>query len=81
MANIRACCFVQIEDENFKNFVNCCRSKPEINQCFRLTGQYDALVEINVSKISFLYEIVQYIMQLPGMQSINTHIIAQEWNI
>jgi len=81
MPNIRACCFVQIEDNAFKNFISCCRLKSGIHECFRLTGQYDAMIEINVPNIELLYDIVQFVMQLPGMQSINTHLIAQEWTL
>ena len=77
-------CFVHISMDShtaeiFAEFEQCVRSKPQITECHRLTGEYDALLKIVMRNRKELDAFINnHIINLPGVGRVQTSIVLNE---
>lgn len=71
--------FLRIKTERFANFLIFCHEDTRIKQSYKLTGEYDALLEVEVESMEEYYGFYRKITEFKGLQAINSHIVMREW--
>ncbi len=77
---IRALVFIRIKSEKFDHFRKYCSKIKYIKEIYKITGEYDSILEIEVDSTNDIYDLYKYMINFEGIQSMNTHIIMKEWN-
>ncbi|MHA1871675.1 MAG: Lrp/AsnC ligand binding domain-containing protein [Promethearchaeota archaeon] len=71
--------FIRYKTEKYEEFVKYCLDHPFILDFYRLTGEYDGLIEVEAESTDDLYQVRNYLTKFEGLQDLNTHIILKEW--
>jgi hypothetical protein len=79
-ATYKALIFIRFQEPKLKDVVAWCRSEPKVVQFSTLTGEYDGIIEVEYMEIEDLYQMYVRLDQLEGIQTINSHIVLQEFN-
>ncbi len=79
MAKITAFSFLKISKGHLNDVVERIKSIPQLHKLYVLTGDYDALIEIEVEDPQELFDIwVKRLDQTDGITETNTHIVMKK---
>ncbi len=82
MGNLIAFCFLQIE-RNKRQEVQLTLSKlPEVKAYYRLTGEYNGMIEIEVEDSESVYQLFnKHIDNLDGIQETYTQVVLKKFSM
>jgi len=77
---VRAIVFCQIEQHSMSEVIEHLKEIPQVKKVMSLTGEFDAIAEVEVSNSEELYEIfVKEIDLIKGITVTNTHMVMKSW--
>jgi DNA-binding Lrp family transcriptional regulator len=76
---IRFMVFLRIKTERFSSFLAYCHEDNRIKQNYKLTGEYDVLLEVEVESMEEYYNFYRKVTEFKGIQAMNSHIVMREW--
>lgn len=77
---LRALVLIQIKSERLELFRIFCNKIKCIKELYEITGEYDVILEIEMESMKELYDLYRYMIGFEGIQSMNTHLVSNEWN-
>ena len=72
--------FIRFQAEFLSGIIGWCQKDPKVQQFSTLTGEYDGIIEVELQTLPDLYLFYTRLDQLDGIQTVNSHIVMQEWN-
>ncbi|MCF2139281.1 MAG: Lrp/AsnC ligand binding domain-containing protein [Candidatus Lokiarchaeota archaeon] len=82
MGKLTAFCFLQIERNKRDEVQNYLLKIPQIKAYYRLTGDYNGMIEIEVEDTDGIYELYsKHIDNLPGIQETYTQVVVKKFTL
>lgn len=82
MGKLTAFCFLQIERAKREEVQQYLSHLPEIKAYYRLTGDYNGMIEIEVDDTEGVYQLYsQHIDNLPGIQETYTQVVLKKFSM
>ena len=77
---VTAIVFCKIRQNEMKNVIEKLKQIPNVKKILSLTGDYDAIAEIETETSENLYEIFsEHIDVIDGIVDTNTHVVMRSW--
>ncbi len=82
--NITAFCYIQVKPttghDSLEDFLDIIRKFPQIKRYSVVTGESDGILEIEVEKISQIYDLFVELEKIESILATKTHIVVKEFN-
>lgn len=82
MKKLLAFCFLQIERNQRETVQNYLLKLPQVKAYYRLTGDYNGMIEIEVDDTDGIYELYhEHLDNLPGIQETYTQVVLKKFSL
>ena len=80
MEKIRAYGFIRLEHQKLEDILEQFQKIQEVTHYSVVTGEYDGVIEIEVSSMNEIYELFKKIDKIEGIKDSTTHIIVKQFD-
>lgn len=78
---IRAHCLVKLAPQALEQVIDEIQKIPGIQNYSVITGDYDGVIDIEVDRMSELYELYKKIEAIDGIVETNTHVVMKRFEL
>ena len=72
--------FIRLKQQNLENFLAKLKELPQIKHYSVVTGEFDGVLEVEVSEMSKLFDLFKQIDKFEGIEATNTHIVMKKFD-